>query len=97
MHLHLTGVAAAVSPTLRSLCHKALDSAKAHGNTVSFDPNLRPSLWQSDEKMVQEINALAFKCDIVLPGVSEGRVLVGSEEPEAIADFYLAHGVSLWW
>ena len=94
-HLHLTGVACAVSPTLRGLCHKALDTARAYGNSVSFDTNLRPSLWSSNHEMVEEINALAFKADIVLPGVSEGMILTGTDQPEAIADFYLSHGVQL--
>lgn len=94
-HLHLTGVACAVSPSLRALCHKALDTARADGNTISFDTNLRPSLWSSSHEMVAEINKLAFKADVVLPGVSEGKILTGSDQPDAIADFYLSHGVQL--
>ena len=94
-HLHLTGVACAVSPSLRGLCHKALDVAKSYGNTVSFDTNLRPALWSSPSEMVKEINALACKADVVLPGISEGIILTGSDQPEAIADFYLSHGVQL--
>ncbi|WP_207890626.1 sugar kinase [Vibrio sinensis] len=94
-HLHLTGVAAAVSPSLRALCHKALDTAKANGNSVSFDTNLRPTLWASEAEMVEEVNALAFKSDIVLPGIAEGKILTGSEVPEEIADFYLNHGAKL--
>lgn len=95
LHLHLTGVAAAVSPSLRALCHKALDSAKASGNSVSFDTNLRPALWSSTKQMVEEINAIAFKSDIVLPGISEGKVLTGFDTPEEIANFYLRQGVKM--
>ena len=94
-HLHLTGVACAVSPSLRGLCHKALEIAKSHGNTVSFDTNLRPALWSSPSEMVKEVNALACKADVVLPGISEGIILTGSDQPEAIANFYLSHGVQL--
>lgn len=39
--------------------------------------------------MIKEINALAFKSDIVLPGIAEGEILVGSDQPEVIADFSL--------
>jgi 2-dehydro-3-deoxygluconokinase len=95
IHLHLTGVAAAVSPSLRALCHKALDVAKANGNSVSFDTNLRPALWCSTQQMIEEINALAFKSDIVLPGIAEGKILTGSDVPEEIADFYLHQGVQM--
>ncbi|HEY5715082.1 MAG TPA: sugar kinase [Psychromonas sp.] len=92
-HLHLTGVAAAVSPSLRELCHHALKEARKRDCSISFDTNLRPSLWSSEAQMIEEINALAFKSDIVLPGIAEGKILVGSDQPEVIADFYLNQGV----
>jgi len=34
------------------------------------------------------------KADLVLPGTGEGKILMGSEKPEDIADFYLSQGVS---
>lgn len=92
-HLHLSGVAAAVSDSLRALCHAALDGMKQAGRTVSFDTNLRPSLWPDAQTMVAEVNALACKADWVLPGIAEGEILTGRREPEHIADFYLARGV----
>ena len=45
---------------------------RAAGKTISFDPNLRPTLWPSREAMVESLNALAALADWVLPGVSEG-------------------------
>lgn len=66
---------------------------RACGRSVSFDPNLRPSLWPNLQTMVQEINALAIKADWVLPGLEEGRLLTGRQSPEAIAGFYLERGV----
>lgn len=94
-HLHLTGVAAAVSPSLRSLSHLALEQAKAQGATTSFDTNLRPSLWPDLYTMRDSINALACQCDVVLPGIEEGRILTGNDQPELIADYYLNRGVKL--
>ncbi|WP_133013379.1 sugar kinase [Marinomonas flavescens] len=92
-HLHLTGVAAAVSSSMREAVQQALTFAKEQGCSISFDTNLRPSLWPDTATMVRTINQLAFASDIVLPGVEEGKILVGSEDPETIADFYLNHGV----
>ena len=69
-----------------------MDMAKAHGIMVSFDPNLRPALWPDKNEMVQVLNDLAAKADIVLPGVGEGQTLMGSSDPEKIADFYLNQG-----
>lgn len=54
---------------------------------TTFDPNLRPQLWASQEEMITTINDLASHAEIVLPGINEGEILMGSREPEAIADF----------
>ncbi len=91
-HLHCTGIPAAISDSARALCHHAMDAMRAAGGTISFDPNLRPSLWASREAMREAINALAAKADWVLPGIDEGEILTGSREPEVIADFYLGAG-----
>lgn len=92
-HLHLTGVAAALSQSTLALCHHAAGAMISAGKSVSFDPNLRPVLWRDPQTMVNAINALAFKADLVLPGLSEGKQLTGHDHPEAIADFYLEQGV----
>ena len=42
--------------------------------------------------MVETINDLASHAEIVLPGINEGEILMGSRDPEAIADFYLNNG-----
>ncbi|MBD5769536.1 sugar kinase [Marinomonas colpomeniae] len=91
-HLHLTGVAAAVSSSMREAIFQALEYAKAQGCSITFDTNLRPTLWPDQETMIKTVNELAFASDIVLPGVEEGKILIGTEEPEAIADFYLKNG-----
>ncbi|MCM3719016.1 sugar kinase [Fictibacillus phosphorivorans] len=94
-HLHLTGIPPALSETAREFAHYIIDTMKEHGKTVSFDPNLRPNLWGSQDEMTREINKLAFKADWVLPGIEEGEILTGFRKPEEIADFYLNKGVKL--
>ena len=91
-HLHLSGVAPAISSSSRELAFKLAHEMRAAGRTISFDPNLRPTLWSSQAEMVGTLNELASFADWVLPGVGEGRVLTGSDDPEAIAQFYLARG-----
>ncbi|MCE0813195.1 sugar kinase [Buttiauxella sp. S04-F03] len=92
-HLHLSGVAAALSASSLELLNHAAKVMKEKGKTISFDPNLRPVLWKSEAEMVKQLNKLAFQADWVLPGLSEGAILTGHKTPEAIADFYLDHGV----
>ncbi len=92
-HLHLSGVAAALSASSYALLEHAAQSMKAQGKTISFDPNLRPVLWKSEAEMVEKLNRLAFQADWVLPGLKEGFILTGENTPEGIADFYLQRGV----
>ncbi|MFK3704363.1 sugar kinase [Klebsiella sp. NPDC088457] len=92
-HLHLSGVAAALSDSSYALLDHAARTMKAQGKTLSFDPNLRPVLWKSEAEMVEKLNQLAFQADWVLPGLKEGMILSGQQTPEGIADFYLTRGV----
>lgn len=92
-HLHLSGVAAALSASSYALLEHAAQSMKAQGQTISFDPNLRPVLWKSEAEMVEKLNRLAFQADWVLPGLKEGMILTGENTPQGIADFYLQRGV----
>lgn len=93
-HLHLTGVAPAISASSRELAFRLAQSMRAAGKTVSFDPNLRPSLWPSHEAMAASLNALAALSDWVFPGLGEGLALTGYKTPEDIARFYLDAGAS---
>ncbi len=92
-HLHITGVAAALSESSLALLYHAARNMKAQGKTLSFDPNLRPVLWKSEAEMVRKLNALACQADWVMPGLKEGMILTGRSEPDAIADFWLERGV----
>lgn len=94
-HMHMTGIPLAVSVSMRDFALHALTSMKAAGRTVSFDPNLRPTLWKSQEEMVVTINEAAKQANYVLPGIEEGKILTGYENPEDIASYYLDAGVEL--
>lgn len=91
--LHVSGVFLAVNEETYRFVQNLVKRAKAQGITIVFDPNLRPVLWGSTEKMVKGINDMAFQADYVLPGLGEGEILTGSSNPDEIADFYLAKGV----
>ncbi|MDM0113055.1 sugar kinase [Variovorax sp. J22R133] len=94
-HLHATGVFAALSATSVQAARKTLDVMRAAGRTISFDPNLRPTLWPSKEVMRDTLNELAAKADWVLPGIEEGLLLTGDGTPEGIARFYRERGAKL--
>ena len=94
-HVHMTGIPAALSPSCIAAVEWLMGMAHENNVTLSFDPNLRPALWPDKEEMVRVINLLAQNADIVLPGINEGELLVGTRRPEAIADFYLERGVKV--
>jgi len=92
-HIHMTGIPPALSDSCRRATYRLFEKAKENNIYISFDPNLRPALWESKEIMIQTINDLASRADMVLPGTAEGLILTGSEDPEEIGDFYLNLGV----
>jgi 2-dehydro-3-deoxygluconokinase len=91
-HLHLTGISPALSETTKELTFQMAREAKAAGRTVSFDPNLRPRLWSSQQVMIDALNQLASHADLVLPGLAEGELLTGQKGAASIADFYMGLG-----
>ena len=94
-HLHATGVFAAVSASTLEAAKKSVRVMREAGRTVSFDPNLRPTLWASTDVMRHEVNGLAAQADWVLPGLGEGRLLTGETTPEAVARYYRQLGARL--
>ncbi|OFA08373.1 sugar kinase [Duganella phyllosphaerae] len=90
--LHVTGISPALSNGCRELVFAMARQARAAGRLVTFDPNLRPRLWPSEAAMVDTINELAGLSDVVMPGLSEGKLLTGRADAAGIADFYLERG-----
>lgn len=90
---HMTGIPLALTESTREAVFYLAEKAKAHGCLITFDPNLRVSLWEDEETMVRVINEAATYADIVMPGIGEGIQLTGKHSVEEIADFYLDKGV----
>jgi sugar/nucleoside kinase (ribokinase family) len=94
-HLHATGVFPALSPNCYAAAQRSLALMREAGRTISFDPNLRPTLWPTPQRMREAINALAAQADWVFPGLEEGRFLTGEQTPEGVASFYRERGARL--
>ncbi|ORX22940.1 2-dehydro-3-deoxygluconokinase [Thermoanaerobacterium sp. PSU-2] len=92
-HIHITGITAALSKDTLNTVYKMIQIGKENGIRISFDPNIRKSLWKSEDEMVATLNDIASNCDIVMPGIKEGFILTGSDDVDVIADFYLRRGV----
>lgn len=92
-HVHVTGIPCALSESCLTATLRLIERAHERNIYVSFDPNLRPSLWKSQEIMAKTLNDVACRCDMVLPGLSEGEILTGRTGAKEVADYYLSKGV----
>ncbi|MGM7723882.1 sugar kinase [Metabacillus sp. Hm71] len=91
-YLYITGITPALSQSCRDSIFYAIEIAKKHDVKVVFDPNVRRKLW-SDEEARTTLLAIAKMADIVLPGISEGAFLLGTEDCEEMAELFHHHGV----
>lgn len=69
----------------------AVRTAKESGCTVTYDPNYRPPLWESEEKAVKQMTRLVHYADIVKLSVEELDMVSGGKG----AEYLLSQGASL--
>lgn len=93
--IHITGITPALSQSCRDATFRLIERARENNMFVSFDPNLRPTLWESRSTMIRTINYIASLSDLCLPGVKEGKVLMGSDDPVEIAKYYRSKGAKM--
>ncbi|MCQ2009474.1 sugar kinase [Sporolactobacillus sp. STSJ-5] len=91
--LHLGGILAGLSETAYQTTLALIRRARDKQLKITFDPNLRPTIWNSEKQMIQRTNEIACLCDVVMPNVKEARILTGETEKEKMADYYLEKGV----
>ena len=90
--IHCTGVFAGLTDQTRETIKYLNTKAKDVGLTFSFDPNLRPYLWPSEEYMANYMNYMASKSDYFFPGIKECEICIGESNPELAAKKYLELG-----
>ncbi|NEG69496.1 sugar kinase [Bifidobacterium choloepi] len=90
--LHLTGILPPLSASCQEATFALLDRAHARDMFVSFDPNLRPTLWPNEKTMRSVLRRIASRCDLILPGIHEGEVLFGTTSLEDTARAFLDNG-----
>ena len=87
----VSGISQAISLSACDTVLHAIDSARAAGVKVSYDPNLRLKLWDLPRAKAV-ICATAAMSDHFLPSLDDVRTLSGLTEPESIHDWCLALG-----
>lgn len=91
--LHVTGITPAISSSALAATKHLIIRATALDMMISFDPNLRPQLWQDRETMVNTLNDLAQHAHVIMPGIKEGQILTQKDTPDEFAEFYHRMGV----
>jgi len=74
---HLTGITPALSQSCKEASHEALKIASESGLTISFDTNIRLSLWSKDDARLTLLSMLK-KANIVLTEPQDGEILFGT-------------------
>lgn len=92
-HIHVTGIPLALSLSCREAVMSLIKMGREAGHPITFDPNLRPNLWESQETMIKITNEAAYQCDVIMPGLDEAEILTGTRNLEEIGNFYLNQGV----
>jgi fructokinase len=59
---------------------EAIKIAKENGAIISFDPNLRPPLWSSEEKAKEKIAYGLSQCDVLKISDNEITFMTGEED-----------------
>lgn len=71
----------------------ALSEAKKAGCILSYDPNYRAPLWESEEKAVEEMRSVLSFMDIIKISDTETALLTGAESPEEASSILSEGGI----
>jgi len=82
-YLHVSGISQAISPGACDAVFHAIECARQAGVKVSYDPNLRLTLWPLARASAVTL-ATAALADYFLPSIEDARALSGFETPESV-------------
>jgi 2-dehydro-3-deoxygluconokinase len=89
--LHVSGISQAISASACDTVFAAIETARAANGKVSFDPNLRLSLWPLARARATICATIAMT-DLFLPSLDEAVALAGTDDVPAIFAWARAHG-----
>ncbi len=93
--IHLSGITVAIlPPAARNTLLEALAQARTNGARVSFDPNIRPKLWTSQDEIRETIPRFIEAADIALPSFDDEAAHFGDADPAATVERFAAGGVT---
>jgi len=92
--LHFGSVSLSHEPSRSATLH-AVKRAKELGLLISYDPNLRLSLWDDEARAKKEIQEAYSYADIVKISEEEMEFVTGFDNEEAAANYILSRGAQI--
>lgn len=92
--IYFSGITLAIlSPGDADQLLVALAAARKKGALICFDPNIRPALWDSPERMRALIARAASGADVVFPSFDDEQGAFGDTNTHETLDRYSGYGV----
>lgn len=82
---HFGGLSLA-DKALAAVCADTVRKAKRSGALISFDPNYRPSLWESEKAFAESVENVLDGVDILKLSEEEAYILSGGKKPQEAAE-----------
>jgi fructokinase len=92
--LHVGTISTTDEPS-RSATFEAIRIAHAHGALISFDVNVRPTMWKSAADTLEQLNALLPLADLVKVNETELELITDMSDPERGSAALIASGPRL--
>ena len=89
------GSVSLTDPACREAVITVIRRAKEKGALITYDPNYRAALWESEAAAVEQMRAVLPLCDVVKISDEETMLLCGVREPEAALEKLMSLGVRL--
>lgn len=92
--LHVGSLSLTDEPSA-SACESAIQQAIARGTMISYDPNYRAALWDSEERATDSMKSLLPYADILKVSDEEMPMLTGTEDLEEGSRILSGYGAAL--
>ena len=92
--LHVGSLSMTTSPG-KEACEEAVKYAKDNGSVISYDPNYRAALWDSEEHAIEMMKVLLPYADILKVSDEEMVMLTGTDDVEEGSRILAEYGIGL--
>lgn len=92
--LHIGSLSMTTSPA-REACEAAVECAREMGMLISYDPNYRAALWESEDTAIDMMKRLMPCADILKVSDEEMLMLTGTQDFEEGSRLLAGYGISL--